>query len=315
MIISPIIPIWLMAVLCIGLIILIKNKDIKVFIRRLIIIMLLFIINLRIMVPTDNAKVMTSNLDIFFVVDSTLSMLAEDMSEKSNRLEAVKSDCKYILDELSGANYSVMTFNNEPKVITPLTKDSNMTLAAIDAISTMQENYATGSSMNKIIDDLEDALKKASEKNDRKSVVFFISDGEITSDEKLESYSGTKKYISNGAVLGYGTEKGGNMKIKDSYTEKTKYLEDTTSSTYPYPKAVSKIDENNLKQIAKDMGIDYINMSKQANIKSKLNQIKQAAVHDLDDTDKMLYNDIYFIFVIPLMILLIYEFIIYKKKL
>lgn len=315
MITSPIIPIWLITILCIGLIILIKNKDIKVFIRRLIIIILLFIINLRIMLPTDNAKVMKSNLDIFFVVDSTLSMLAEDMSEKSNRLEAVKSDCKYILDELSGANYSVMTFNNEPKEITPLTKDSNMTLAAIDAISTMDKNYATGSSMNKIINNIEDALKRASEKSDRKSIVFFISDGEITTDEKLESYSTAKKYISNGAVLGYGTEKGGNMKIKNSYTGKTEYLEDTTADTFPRPKAVSKIDEKNLQQIAKDMGIDYINMSKQSNIKSKLNQIKQAAQHDLDDTEKMLYNDIYFIFVIPLILLLVYELIIYKKKL
>lgn len=316
MITSSIIPIWLMAILCIGLIILIKNKDIKVFIRRLTIIILLFVINLRIMLPTENAKVMTSNLDIFFVVDSTISMLAEDMSEKPNRLEAVKSDCKYILDELSGANYSVITFNNEPRVITPLTQDSNMTLAAIEAISTMDVNYATGSSMNKVIDNLEDALKKASEKNDRKSIVFFISDGEITSDEKLESYASTKKYISNGAVLGYGTEKGGKMKITDSLTGRTKYIEDTTADTFPdpYPKAVSKIDENNLKQIAEDMGIDYINMSKQANVRTKLNQIKQAAVHDLDDTDKMLYNDIYFIFTIPLIALLIYEFILYKKK-
>lgn len=315
MITSPIIPIWIMGIISIILIILIKNKDKKTFIRRLLIIIFLFIINLRIMIPSQDGKVLTSNLDIFFVIDNTISMVAEDYNGRKTRLEAVKNDCKYIIDELSGANYSIITFNNESKILTPLTKDADMTQGAINTISIMDSLYAKGSSMNVCLEDLKSSLERADKKDGRTSIVFFISDGEITNDEKLKSFSSIKKYISNGAVLGYGTEKGGKMKVTDTIDETETYLEDRSSDDYPYPKAVSKIDEKNLRKLADDMGIDYINMSKQSNIESKIKQIKRDSNNTLDDTQKMLYNDIYFIFVIPLVLLLAYEFIYYKKSL
>lgn len=315
MITSPIIPIWIMGIISIILIILIRNKDKKIFIRRLLIIIFLFIINLRIMIPSQDGKVLTSNLDIFFVIDNTISMVAEDYNGNVPRLEAVKNDCNHIVDELSGASYSIITFNNESTILTPLTKDADMTQSALRTIFVMDSLYAKGSSMNICLDNLKSSLERAEKKDRRTSIVFFISDGEITSDEKLKSFSSVQKYISNGAVLGYGTEKGGKMKITDTIYETETYLEDKTSNDYPYPKAVSKIDENNLKKIADDMGIDYINMSKQSNIDSKIKQIKRDSNNTLDDTQKMLYNDIYFIFVIPLVLLLAYEFIYYKKNL
>lgn len=313
MITDAIIPIWLMVIICIALIILIRNKDIKIFLRRLLIVILLFIINLKIMIPKNDAKVMVTNLDILFVIDNSLSMLAEDYNGKNQRLDAVKEDCKYIVDELGGANYSIITFCDESKILIPLTKDSDMTIAAINTINIPDAGYAKGSSMNIAIDDIVETVKKVNEKKDRAAIVFFISDGEITSDEKLKSYSAAKKYISNGAVLGYGTKSGGRMKV--TYYGEKKYLEDNTSEKYPYPDALSKIDEDNLQKIAEDMGIDYINMDKQSNIKNKITEIRQGAMNNMDDTQKMLYNDIYFIFVIPLIILLGYELIYYKKKL
>jgi Ca-activated chloride channel family protein len=314
MIISPIIPIWIMGIIVIILIILVRNKDKKIFFRRLLIIIFLILINLRIMLPSKDAKILTSNLDIFFVIDNTISMVAEDYSGGKPRLEAVKKDCEYIVNELNGANYSIITFNNTSTILTPLTKDSNMTIGAIKTITTMESSYAKGTSMNICLEDLESLLKRAEEKDGRKSIVFFISDGEITNDEKLKSFSSVKKYISDGAVLGYGTEKGGKMKVKDIFGENETYLEDRTSESYPYPKAISKIDEKNLKKIADDMEIEYINMSKQSNIESKIKQIKREANNSLDDSQKMLYNDIYFIFVIPLVLLLASEFIYYKKN-
>lgn len=315
MITSPIIPIWIMGIIAIILIILIRNKDKKIFFRRLLIIIFLFIINLRIMIPSKDAKVLVSNLDIFFVIDNTISMVAEDYNGGKPRLEAVKKDCEYIINELNGANYSIITFNNTSNILTPLTKDSNMTIGAIKTIRSMEASYAKGSSMNTCLEDLETSLKRAQEKENRKSIIFFISDGEITSDEKLKSFSPIKKYISDGAVLGYGTEAGGKMKVKDILGEKETYLDDRTSESYPYPKAISKIDEKNLKKIADDMEVDYINMNKQSNIESKIKQIKREANNSLDDSQKMLYNDIYFIFVIPFVLILAYEFIYYKKNL
>lgn len=97
MIALGIIPIWLMTIICILLIILvIKSK--KGLIRRIMIICLLFMANARIMIPSGNAKVLSSNLDILFVIDNTISMVAEDHNGGLSRIEAVKKDCEYILD-------------------------------------------------------------------------------------------------------------------------------------------------------------------------------------------------------------------------
>ncbi len=49
------------------------------------------------------------------------------------------------------------------------------------------------------------------------------------------------------------------MYVKSYYDDRKELLEDT--SDYPYKPAVSKIDEDNLKKIADDLGVDYINMN------------------------------------------------------
>ena len=61
------------------------------------------------------------------------------------------------------------------------------------------------------------------------------------------------------------------------------------------------------------MKFDYINMSKQSNIDSKINEIKKK-YENKENTSKTGYIDTYYILAVPLLGLLIYEFINYKKK-
>ena len=198
----------------------------------------------------------------------------------------------------------------------PFTKDVNMVVQGINTMQIADELYATGSTLNVSLDDMIKVLKSSKEKGERKRIVFFISDGEITNEESLKSFTELKKYVDDGAILGYGTESGGYMQVTDKYLDTVSYLEDKSDySVYPYPKAVSKIDESNLKAIANDMGIDYINMSKQSNINSKVNEIKKKYEDGTSLGSKAGYTDIYYIFAIPLLGLMVYEFVIYKKKL
>lgn len=300
-----------MGILCIILLVM-RRKNKYAYIRQILIVILLFVINLRIMIPSSDVKVQTNNFDVLFVIDETISMLAEDYNGNNTRYEGVKEDCKYIINELYGARFSVIKFNNTSQIITPYTKDAELTIETINALTPVDELYARGSSLNVSIDDIKSSLESSSKKEDRKRVLFFISDGEITSEEKLSSFSSIKKYVDDGAVLGYGTSSGGKMKITDSLTKTENYIQDRTS--YPYKDAISKIDENNLKKISEDIGIDYINMQNSSNIKEKIKKIKKSAKTDLSDSDKSLYKDTYFIFVIPLCILLIYEYINYKRR-
>lgn len=314
MIISPIIPIWVMIIICVILGILAINKNKYASLRCLLIIVLLFIINLRIMISSSDVIVMSNNLDVIFVIDATISMAAEDYNGNQKRLEAVKKDCNYIMEQLAGAKFSVISFKTSSQILIPFTKDTTMATESINAIQTEYKLYARGSSMNVPKENMLQLLESSSKKENRKRIVFFISDGEITNDDKLESFSELKKYVDDGAVLGYGTITGGNMKTKDySLSKEEEYIKDETS--YPRVNAVSKIDEHNLKSIAKDLEIEYIHMDKQSNITEKLKEIKRSIISNSDEEKTKSSVDIYYLFAVPLLLILIYEFISYKRSL
>lgn len=305
----PIIPIWIMLIICISLIIyiIIKKRDLL----QILIIILLFIINLRIMIPSNNSKTIKNNLDVLFVIDNTISMNALDYNGSNTRLSGVKEACNYIIDELNGSRFSVITFDNTSRIVTPYTYDANITREAISIMMPINELYAKGSSIDVSLDSIMYSLKNSKKKNDNNRIIFFISDGENTSNNSIKSFKSISKYISDGAVLGYGTKKGGYMKDESEYAT-NEYIMDYTGTNFG--KAISKIDEKNLKEIANDMDVDYIHVINSNNINSKIKQIKNKTKSTLESNDKSSYDDIYYIFVIPLLILLFIEFDRFRRR-
>lgn len=311
--IDPIIPIWLMSILCVGMICLKKRSKIA-YIRQIIAIVLVFLINLRIMVPSNNVSSSFQTLDtyVLFVVDDTISMLARDYDGDTERLTAVKKDCSDIIDELDGAKFAVISFNNNANLVSPFTNNSQYAKDVIGSLYPIEEMYAEGTSMNVSIDMMTDTLKRAREKADGNVVVFFISDGEITNEEKLKSFKSAAKYVDGGAVLGYGTSEGGNMYVKSYYTDREELLEDTSS--YPRKPAVSVIDEKNLKSIASDIGVKYINMNDSTKIDSTISKIKKESVSESKDGKVTGYADIYYIFAAMLVVVMMWEFVDIRRK-
>ena len=305
----PIIPIWIMLIICISLIIyiIIKKRDLL----QILIIILLFIINLRIMIPSNNSKTIKNNLDVLFVIDNTISMNALDYNGSNTRLSGVKEACNYIIDELNGSRFSVITFDNTSRIVTPYTYDTNITREAISIMTPINELYAKGSSIDVSLDSIMYSLKNSKKKNDNNRIIFFISDGENTSNNSIKSFKNVSKYISDGAVLGYGTKKGGYMKDESEYAT-NEYIMDYTGTNFG--KAISKIDEKNLKEIANDMDVDYIHVTNSNDINSKIKQIKNKTKSTLESNDKSSYDDIYYIFVIPLLILLFIEFDRFRRR-
>ena len=276
--------------------------------RWLMILGLIFLINLRPMKKDYKAEVEMKNLDVLFVVDSTISMWAEDMETKSaKRMDSVKEDIKYIMTELEGSNFALIKFDNNSQILAPFTMDSRNVLDAIDTIKIPDRYYANGSSMNVPYDDMERLLTSSSEKKQRKTILFFMSDGEITNGSTLKDYSPFRSLIDAGAVLGYGTEEGGKMR----YTDYNNYIIDPTTNK----EALSVIDEENLNTLSEEMGIDYIHMTDTYKVTYLLAAIKSGSVITVEETDDMVsYDDVYHYFCIPLLILLLLELVIFVRR-
>ncbi len=350
MIIKPIIPIWLMTIICITLIIFIvyskqlkriivkkseneertprQKKLIKYHILdssiKVIIVILLFLINLRFMIPNGETTALNSNIHILFVIDKSVSMKALDYDKDKERIEGVKNDTCRIVEELAGSKFSIITFGDLVKRVLPFTDDTNTVKSELNAITVEDDVHAQGTSLNDVREVLETTLKNEKERKgiDSKIIVFFISDGEITKEnETLESFSDMSQYVSGGAVLGYGTTDGGKM-FREGYEDKPNdeysyvyYYDDNEKSTSYRKVAVSKLDENNLNKISSDLGIQYIKMDNPDNINAKIREIKEE-ISNTQTADENInaYNDIYYYLAFPLVALLIVEFVIQKRR-
>lgn len=173
-----------------------------------------------------------SNVSVLFVIDTSTSMRALDYNGNNARYEGVINDCCNIIEKLAGCKFSVITFGNTAQKIIPFTRDGDTVQAELKSIDFERFYlYNSESSLNLPIETIKETLSKENEKENEvtKSIVFFISDGEITKKEDLESYSDIKQYVSNGAVMGYGTSEGGKM-LKNDIQKEIDRLRELTNS-------------------------------------------------------------------------------------
>jgi len=310
---NPIIPINTMIIICVVLVVVVIIKPGGLFsvIRQILLIGLLFTINLRIMEPNGTEKSLSDNLDVIFVVDNTISMLAEDYIGNQTRLSGIINDCKYIVSKLSSSKFSIVTFDNDARVVVPFTYDINMINQYFSMLTPVIPRDAKGSFLTLPIEIVKEELVSSSKDSERAQIVFYISDGEVKDLENLSAFSEWKKYIDEGAVLGYGTSKGGNMKNMSSYYSVKDYIIDGRTNQ----KALSKINEKNLKSIASSMNVDYIHMSNTANISKKIEDIKNLKKLDFDENEIKYYKDLYPRYVLPFVVLLGLDFLCFKRRL
>lgn len=320
MMIQSFFPIWLMAIICI-LIIVLKRKGTWAFIRQIVIAILLFALNLRIAIPSENVEKEITNIDILFVVDTTISMVAEDYNGDNPRLDGVRADIISIAEAFPGARYSIINFDNLATRLLPYTEYIDPLVTTVNNLRVQTEYYANGTSLNTPIKEMEVALNRDPDATNDPSyhIVFFISDGEENTNKKLESYSGLAENIEYGAVLGYGTSSGGKMKA-EAYIgsgEEADYIYYYDSS-FNYRAAISKIDESNLNQIADDMGVEYYHMTKPSDVDKVIKDITNSVENGDIKTVKIKtfgYIETYYYFAIALALFLVYDAFWYKHKL
>ena len=274
--------------------------------RMSIIYVLVLIIGLRPVTVRTDYEFATKNLDVLFVIDGTLSMWAMDYNGRNERMEGVKADVNYILTELAGSNFGLVTFDDTAHVLSPFTQDLKYIADMVDIMATPETYYSSGSNLATPYKDMEALLLSSNKKENRKTIVFFISDGEVTNENMEMSYSEFAQFIDSGAVLGYGSEAGGKMKEYHSYVYDYETHDD----------AISRIDEDNLKRIADEMGVQYLNMNGSntdlAGIIEIIKEQSATVVEQGDGAER--YVDIYYYFAALLAAMLLVETIVFIRK-
>lgn len=214
----------------------------------------------------------SAGLEVYFVVDTTSSMAAEDWTDDDGqplldtdgtpmtRLDAARDDIAAISDSLVGAQFSLVTFDSVPVQRVPLTSDATALVSAAEVMTQEVTFYSRGSSIDAPLAFMTEVLTEAQDAHpNRQRVIFYLGDGEQTKDGAPSSFAPLAGLTGGGAVLGYGTEDGGLMRAFDGFSRddipgSPAYILDPSTGL----PAESVIDEDNLAAVASQLGVRYL---------------------------------------------------------
>ncbi|UXM90037.1 vWA domain-containing protein [Paenarthrobacter sp. JL.01a] len=227
-------------------------RKVRPALNRCVVVVLLLLAALRPGWAGGHAQTSTAELDVFFVVDTSTSMGAEDYNGAATRLSGVQRDVMAIAQELAGAKFSLITFDDKATVRMPLSQDATALQTSMATLQPQNPRYAKGSSVTGAGQLLKERLVAAREQHPgRPALVLYAGDGENTSAAAPSPMDGS--IVAGGAVLGYGTEAGGRM--KDYSRNTTAYVKDRNQSGGQ--DAISRIDEQQLRSIAEELNVPY----------------------------------------------------------
>lgn len=271
MTLQPILPWWVMAPLIAATVLFLVWRLVQAsrvhfagtrrdWLFRSALVLLLLAASLRPGVPGGSSQAAAADVNVFFVVDTSSSIAAEDYGDGSPRLDGVRQDIMAIAGELAGARFSLLTFDSNAIVRMPLTTDATALDTSVSVLQPQVTAFSKGSSVTAAGTLLAERLRAARDSHpERPRLVFYLGDGEQTSAKAPAAIRLDGGLVDGGAVLGYGTAAGGRMKENTGQDAGAGYIQDRTSGTGK--DALSVIDERRLQGIAGQLGVPYVHRS------------------------------------------------------
>ncbi len=226
-----------------------------------------------------SVRVDSADLNVFFVVDTTTSSVAEDHGG-GTRLAGMRADITAIAGHLSGARFALITFDRTAVVRMPLTSDGAAVAAAADTLMPETSAWSQGSSVTVAGPLLQEMLDRAAQSHpERSRVVFYLGDGEHTAATGPAPLGVDRTLVTaGGAVLGYGTASGGQMRRSPGSSGSSPDWVLDPSTRAP---ARSVIDEGRLRDIAGQLGVGYLHRSAGASVDPILDTVNRSALQQV----------------------------------
>lgn len=241
-------------------------------------------------------------IDIIFAVDTSKSMLAEDI--KPNRLERAKLAINDVIERLNGDRIGLVAFSGQAFLQCPITLDYGAFKMSLDALDTKIIQRG-GTNIASAIDEADSAFTDS--KNQK--ILILISDGEeleqsgIKRAEKASKEKGIKIY-----TLGVGLKNGEPIPIRNEYG-KLEFVRDETNNLVS-----SKLNEDLLKQVANATDGIYANLSDNGMDTIYEEGLKKAPKAELSAKMKKIAIERFQIPLALALILLVLDFVLGSRK-
>jgi Ca-activated chloride channel family protein len=187
-----------------------------------------------------------SGLDILIAIDTSKSMLAEDV--KPNRLERSKLAVKDLIKKLRGDRIGLIAFAGSAFTQCPLTVDYNGFMLSLDALD-VNIIPKGGTSITSAVQSALDSFRGGASKY---KVLVIITDGEDHKGSTLEMAQKAKDAGIKVFTIGIGTKEGELIPIIDVSGNRS-YLKDRSGNVVK-----TRLDESTLQEIALNTGGSYV---------------------------------------------------------
>jgi Ca-activated chloride channel family protein len=245
-----------------------------------------------------------SGLDILIAIDTSRSMLAEDV--KPNRLERSKLAVRDLIKKLRGDRIGLIAFAGSAFLQCPLTVDYSgfkLSLEALDAYIIPKGGTSITSAIKTALDSYEGGKKKY-------KVLVIITDGEDHEGSPLKLAEQAKEKGIAIFTIGIGTKDGELIPVVDASGNRS-FLKDRSGNVIK-----TRLDETTLQKIALTTGGSYV---KATSIEFGLDAIYEKKLSKMEKREvenKMVkkYNERFQIPLILALLLLCVEPFIQERK-
>ncbi|UCE70958.1 MAG: VWA domain-containing protein [Nitrospiraceae bacterium] len=217
--------------------------------RIIILLMSVFLVSIALMRPQwgfEWKEVTRSGLDILIALDTSNSMLAEDV--KPNRLERSKLAVKDLIRQLRGDRLGLVAFAGNAFLQCPLTSDYSgfmLSLDDLDVNTIPKGGTSLSNAIRVALDSYEGGKKKY-------KVLVIITDGEDHEGNAREWAEKAKERGIKIFAIGIGTKEGELIPVTDDAGKKG-FLKDRSGNVVK-----TRLDEDTLKEIALMTGGSYV---------------------------------------------------------
>lgn len=252
----------------------------------------------------SSKRVERKGVDILFLLDTSLSMLSEDV--KPNRFETAKHEIKAIMRKLKGDRVGLVVFSGSAYLQTPLTLDYSAFQLFLESVK-VGHVPDPGSSLSSALN----YVLRIFPKEDLKyKVLILMTEGEDTLgglDETLKSLREAKIRV---YPIGMGTEAGGPIPLKDQTGRQVGFKKDRSGEV-----VISRMDPKVLTKIAEETeGLFFPGTSAEREVDLLLKHIASLGQKNINEKMIAEKEDHYGFFLFWALVFLILELFVRRSQ-
>ncbi len=273
---------------------------------RLVIFILLIFTLARFQYGYEKTESKVNGIDIILGIDTSKSMLAQDLLPK-NRIQAAKDVIRDFIKLQNGNRLGMIVFSGKSFTLCPLTLDYDILLNILNEVN-VDTVKIDGTAIGEAI--ANSLYRFNYDIKDRNRVIILLTDGENNSGkiepQKAAEMAAIKKVKIY--TVGVGKKEGAPIPLTNPYTGYVDYARDLNGNIL-----ISKVNETDLIEISNTTGGEYFRANDTKSLQDIYSKIGQLEKSEIRTTTFKSYSEKMSYFLIPALILMLLDFLLNKR--